>query len=65
MTQPIEVRISDSDLMTQTSVTTIISRLKAAGIPVKGTFFFDGVESGELRQFREDHHTVYVWYPNE
>jgi len=66
MAKPIEVRIPDSDLIearADTTETLILGRLKDAGIPAKGTFFFAGLESGTLHQFREANHTVYVWTP--
>ena len=60
----IEARIPDVDLFTMHSdmqETLILGHLKNAGIPAKGTFFFAGLKSGTLHQFRGANHTVYVW----
>jgi hypothetical protein len=64
--EPIEVRIDDIDML-ETHLATmeplILARLKEAGIPAKGTFFFEGLDSGTLYQLHEAHQTVYVWHP--
>ena len=63
----IEVRVDDIELMELLSPSLdemyVISKLKDAGIPIKGTFLFKGLKNGRLTVMNDliNHGTIYKW----